>query len=49
MVEVEEIVNPPSDADLTQLDGTLRLFVTFCAAYHGESHPNFSESVSANE
>jgi hypothetical protein len=35
-VEIEEIVNIPSDADLVQLDGTLRMFVTFCAAYHGE-------------
>lgn len=35
-VEIEEIVTVPSDADLVQLDGTLRMFVTFCAAYHGK-------------
>lgn len=33
--EIEEIVRIPSDADLVQLDNTLRMFVTFCAAYHG--------------
>ena len=36
--ETEEILNVPSDADLTQLDNTLRMYVTFCSAYHGESH-----------
>ncbi|WWC87254.1 uncharacterized protein L201_002142 [Kwoniella dendrophila CBS 6074] len=32
--ELELIANIPDSPTLAQLDGTLRLFVTFCAAYH---------------
>ncbi|KAI9635596.1 uncharacterized protein MKK02DRAFT_26305 [Dioszegia hungarica] len=38
-LEIEEIVNIPSDADLTQLDGSLRMFVSFCSAYHDQFLP----------
>jgi hypothetical protein len=36
-IEIEAILVVPPDCNLTQLDNTLRMFVTFCAAYHGES------------
>ncbi|KAK6904097.1 hypothetical protein I203_107611 [Kwoniella mangroviensis CBS 8507] len=32
--ELELIANIPDSPTLAQLDGTLRMFVTFCAAYH---------------
>ena len=35
-VEVEAILQVPDAPTLTMLDNTLRMFVTFCAAYHGE-------------
>lgn len=36
--ELEAILTIPSDANLTQLDNTLHMFVTFTAAHHGESY-----------
>ena len=35
--EIEAILQVPDAPNLTQLDNTLRMFITFCAAYHGES------------
>jgi len=38
LIEVEAIPRIPDAPTLTQLDNTLRMFVTFCAAYHGLYH-----------
>lgn len=35
--EIEAILTVPPECNLTQLDNTLKMFVTFCAAYHGMS------------
>lgn len=34
--ELEEILHIPDDITLTKLDSTLRRYISFCAAYHGE-------------
>lgn len=31
------MVELPEGATLTQLDNTLRMFISFCAVYHGKS------------
>jgi hypothetical protein len=38
--EIEAILIVPSTPTLTQLDNTLRMFITFTGAYHGKSHSN---------
>ncbi|ORX33276.1 hypothetical protein BD324DRAFT_640340 [Kockovaella imperatae] len=38
--EIEAIVTIPENCNLAQLDNTLRMFVTFCAAYHDEYLPS---------
>ncbi|GFZ49037.1 hypothetical protein JCM24511_06787 [Saitozyma sp. JCM 24511] len=35
--ELEAVVELPEGATLTQLDNTLRMFISFCAVYHGKS------------
>lgn len=35
MVELEAILIVPDTPTLTQLDNTLRMFITFTGAYHG--------------
>lgn len=35
--EVEAILEVPEIPSLAMLDNTLRMFVTFCAGYHGMS------------
>ena len=48
MSEVDAVLDLPDATSLTQLDNTLRMFVTFCAAYHGESHMKlYGESANA--
>lgn len=34
--ELEAIITLPDGCGLKELDNTLRMFVTFCGAYHGE-------------
>lgn len=36
MPEIEAILIVPTTPTLTQLDNTLRMFITFTGAYHGE-------------
>ncbi|KAK8846670.1 hypothetical protein IAR55_005757 [Kwoniella newhampshirensis] len=45
--EIELIVTVPEAPSLTQLDNTLRMFVTFCAAYHDTYLPSPSEMYHA--
>ncbi|WWD21978.1 hypothetical protein CI109_106466 [Kwoniella shandongensis] len=45
--ELELIVTVPEAPSLTQLDNTLRMFVTFCAAYHDTYLPSPSEMYHA--
>ena len=37
--ELEDILHIPDDVTLSKLDSTLRRYVSFCAAYHGERFP----------
>jgi hypothetical protein len=46
--ELEAILIVPTTPTLTQLDNTLRMFITFTGAYHGRSHPVHSCSFSAD-
>ncbi|WVQ97728.1 hypothetical protein IAU59_004842 [Kwoniella sp. CBS 9459] len=45
--EIELIVAVPEGATLAQLDNTLRMFVTFCAAYHDTYLPSIEVMESA--
>lgn len=36
--ELEDMLHFPDDITLDKLDGTLRRYVSFCAAYHGERY-----------
>lgn len=43
MAEIEAILIVPNTPTLTQLDNTLRMFITFTGAYHGKSKHHLVE------